>query len=154
MRGKQAKKRKAEKDILYDSPLVTRLVNQVMMGGKKSIAERAVYGALGRLDDDRVAALKALEGAMRNISPEQEVRSRRVGGATYQVPTPVTRSRATTLAVRWLVRAARKRKGVPMEKKLFAELSAAAKGEGEAVAKKQDVHRMADANRAFAHFRW
>jgi len=127
MRGRRAKKRQVEKDILYDSPLVSRLVNQVMMGGKKSIAEQAVYGALSRLDKDRVAALKVLEEAMRNVSPEQEVRSRRVGGATYQVPTPVTRNRSTTLAIRWLVRAARKRKGVPMEKKLFA---------------------------AFAHFRW
>jgi len=104
MRGRRAKKRQVEKDILYDSPLVSRLVNQVMMGGKKSIAEQAVYGALSRLDKDRVAALKVLEEAMRNVSPEQEVRSRRVGGATYQVPTPVTRNRSTTLAIRWLVR--------------------------------------------------
>ena len=154
MRGRQAKKRQVKKDILYDSPLVSRLVNQVMMGGKKSIAERAVYGALGRLDKDRVAALGVLEGAMRNVSPEQEVRSRRVGGATYQVPTPVSRSRSVTLAIRWLVNAARKRKGVPMEEKLFSELRAAAKGEGEAVAKRADMQRMADANRAFAHFRW
>ena len=154
MRGRQAKKRQVKKDILYDSPLVSRLVNQVMMGGKKSIAERAVYGALGRLDKDRVAALGVLEGAMRNVSPEQEVRSRRVGGATYQVPTPVSRSRSVTLAIRWLVNAARKRKGVPMEEKLFSELRAAANGEGEAVAKRADMQRMADANRAFAHFRW
>jgi len=154
MRGKRAKKMEISNDLLYDSPLVTRFVNRVMGKGKKSIAREIVYGALRELDEDRGKALTILEEAVRRVSPKEEVRSRRVGGATYQVPMPVSRDRSTTLAVRWIVEAARRRKGMPMVKKLAQELQEAAHGEGAAVAKKEDVHRMAEANRAFAHFRW
>lgn len=154
MRGKRAKKRQIKRDLLYHAPLVTRLINRVMKWGKKSVAERIVYGALENLEQDRGKALVVLEEAVKNTSPREEVRARRVGGATYQVPMPVNRDRSTTLAVRWLIEAARKRKGIPMVEKLTRELKDAARGEGAAVAKKEEVRRMAQANRAFAHFRW
>lgn len=154
MRGKRAKKRQIEKDLLYNSPLVTRFINRVMGRGKKSIASEIVYGALENLDEDRGKALLTLEEAVKNVSPREEVRSRRVGGATYQVPMPVSKDRSTTLAVRWIIEAAKKRKGVPMVEKFTRELKDAAQSQGAAVAKKEEVHRMAQANRAFAHFRW
>lgn len=154
MRGKRAKKRQVKRDLLYHSPLVSCLINRVVKWGKKSVAEKIVYGALENLDQDRAKALSVLEEAVKNVSPREEVRSRRVGGATYQVPMPVSRDRSTTLAVRWLIEAAKKRKGAPMVKKLTQELRDAARREGAAVAKKEEVRRMAEANRAFAHFRW
>lgn len=154
MRGKRAKKRQVKKDLRYDSALVTGLISRVLQQGKKSAAEKAVYGALANLDDDRGKALLALDEALKNILPQEEVRSRRVGGATYQFPVPLTRERAETLALRWLVTAARKRTGMPMVEKLTRELQDAAKGQGAAVNKKLEVERIAEANRAFAHFRW
>ena len=154
MRSKRAKKRKIENDLLYGSPLVTRFINRVMEQGKRGIAESIVYGALDSLDNDREKALAVLEKAVVNVSPREEVRSRRVGGATYQIPIPVKRDRSTTLAVRWIILAAKKKKGMPMVKRLTQELGAAARGEGAAVAKKEEVRRIAESNRAFAHFRW
>ncbi len=154
MRGKKAKKREVEKDLIYESELVARLVNQVMERGKKSVAERIVYGSLENLSEDREEALRLLEQAVGNVIPQEEVRSRRVGGATYQVPVPLRRDRATTLAIRWLVEAAKKNSGKPMVEKLTQELQNALHGEGAAVRKKEQVHRTAEANRAFAHFQW
>lgn len=124
------------------------------MGGKKSVAAEIVQQALLELSDDRKEAIEILEQAVGNAVPKQEVRSRRVGGATYQVPLLVSQRRAQTLAIRWLIQAARARKGMPMFKKLAAELKDAAGGAGEALKKRNQTHRMAESNRAFAHFRW
>jgi len=154
MRGKKAKKREKKKDLLYDSKLVNRFINQVMERGKRSVAEDIVYGALESLDGDKQSALQKLEQAVSNVTPQEEVRSRRVGGATYQVPIPVNRDRARTLAVRWIIDSARRQQGKPMVELLTQELQAALHGEGSAVRKKEQIHRTADANRAFAHFRW
>lgn len=153
-RGGKVKKREIKVDPLYKSRLVTRFINRVMAQGKKSVAEEIVYRALGNLSEDRKEALALLEKAVKKVMPSQEVRSRRVGGATYQVPMPVRHDRSEALAIRWLLQAARSRKGKPMIERLAAELKEAAEGKGEAFKKKENMHRMADANRAFAHFRW
>lgn len=150
----KVKKREIKVDPLYKSRLVTRFINRVMERGKKSIAEEIVYGALGNLSEDQKEALALLEKATKKVMPTQEVRSRRVGGATYQVPMPVRHDRSEALAVRWLLQAARARKGKPMVERLAAELKEAAEGKGEAFKKKETMHKMAEANRAFAHFRW
>lgn len=154
MRGKKAKKREKEKDLLYESKLVARFVSQVMERGKKGVAEKIVYGALENLSTDREEAVRLLERAVSNVRPNEEVRSRRVGGATYQVPIPLKRDRATTLALRWIIEAAKRKEGKPMIEFLTQELKAALHGEGDAVRKKEQVHRIAESNRAFAHFRW
>ncbi len=154
MRGKKAKKRETEKDLIYESKLVARFVNQVMERGKKGVAEKIVYGALENLSEDKKEALQLLEQAVNNVRPDEEVRSRRVGGATYQVPVPLKNERATTLAVRWIIDSAKKKSGKSMVKLLSQELQAALHGEGDAMRKKEQVHRTAEANRAFAHFRW
>lgn len=148
------RKREIKVDPLYKSRLVTRFINRAMERGKKSVAEDAVYGALGNLSEDQKEALAVLEKAVKKVMPAQEVRSRRVGGATYQVPMPVRHDRSEALAVRWLLQAARARKGKPMVERLAAEIKEAAEGKGEAFKKKENMHRMAEANRAFAHFRW
>jgi small subunit ribosomal protein S7 len=126
-----------------------------MLDGKKSIAERIMYGALGlaadRLNMDPV---EVYEKAMNNVRPQIEVRPRRVGGATYQVPVEVRPDRAQALAIRWIIQYSRSRKGIPMMERLARELSDACKGEGGSVKKREDTHRMAEANRAFAHYRW
>lgn len=150
----KVKKREIKVDPLYKSRLVTRFINRVMERGKKPIAEEIVYGALGNLSEDQKEALALLEKATKRVMPTQEVRSRRVGGATYQVPMPVRHDRSEALAVRWLLQAARARKGKPMVERLAAELKEAAEGKGEAFKKKETMHKMAEANRAFAHFRW
>lgn len=150
----KVKKREIKVDPLYKSRLVTRFINRVMERGKKSIAEEIVYGALGNLSEDQKEALALLEKATKKVIPTQEVRSRRVGGATYQVPMPVRHDRSEALAVRWLLQAARSRKGKPMVERLAAEIKDAAESKGEAFKKKETMHRMAEANRAFAHFRW
>ncbi|MFH1896547.1 MAG: 30S ribosomal protein S7 [bacterium] len=156
MRGKQAPKRITENDPVYKSKLITRLINKIMQDGKKSLAENIVYKAL-----DNVAKAKGvenpltvLEGAFANISPKQEVRSRRVGGANYQIPVSVRFDRAQTLSIRWLLATARGKKGKPMHQALSEAIIEAAENRGDAVKKKEDTHRMADANKAFAHFRW
>jgi small subunit ribosomal protein S7 len=152
MRGKSAIKRELAPDSKYGSVLVSKLVNYVMFDGKKSIAEKVVYACL-----DKVAAetkqnpIDVFDEALKNITPTVEVKSKRVGGANYQVPMPVRGDRRYALAYRWLLIAARGKKGRPMADKLAEELMLAAKNEGEAVKKRADVQRMAEANRAFAH---
>ena len=154
MRGKKAKKRVIENDPLYRSRLVARLINRMIVGGRKRTAERIVYGALENLSQDRRGAVTLLEQAVRYVMPTQEVRSRRVGGATYQVPISVKHDRREALAIRWIIAAAKSTTGKPMVERLTEELKAAADNSGEAVKKKVSTHKMAQANRAFAHFRW
>ena len=153
MRRPLKKKRTWRPDEKYGSEGVERFVNAVMWDGKKDTARKIVYGAL-----DIVAkegdALELFDTAIRNVSPLMEVRSRRVGGANYQVPREVPQQRRLSLSYRWLITAARNHKGRPMAEKLAAQLLAAAKNEGDAIKKKDEMHRMADANKAFAHFAW
>src|SRR3989344_6031769 len=151
MRSGKSNKKSIQSDLLFKSRVVTRMINTVMLSGKKSLAEKIVYGALSRLSEDRKDALTAFEHAVKNVMPMQEVRSRRVGGATYQVPVPLKHDRSETLAVRWVSMASRSRKGKPMDQKLFEELKDAYTGVGNAVKKKDDTHKMAEANRAFSH---
>ncbi|MHA2610329.1 MAG: 30S ribosomal protein S7 [bacterium JZ-2024 1] len=153
-RGK-AEKRIIPPDGKYHSVLVQRLINKVMKDGKKSVAEWIVYGALERVGEKtKKNPLEVLEQAIHNVTPLLQVRSRRVGGANYQVPVEVPPEKGLSLALRWLVEASRARKGRNMIEKLSAEILDAQKNEGGAVRKKQEVHRMAEANRAFAHYRW
>jgi len=152
MRGRRAKKRSIEPDPIYKSKLVTRMINLIMLKGEKSVAEKIVYGAISKLSKDDKEALQMFEQAIKNIMPEQEVRSRRVGGATYQVPIPLKHDRSEALAIRWIVGIARRKKGKTMIDRLFIELKNAHESVGDAIKKKEDTHRMAEANRAFAHF--
>lgn len=148
-------KRKVEPDVRYNSVIVARLINKVMKGGKKSVAARIVYDTLDIVERRaKRPPLEVMEEAMRNILPVLEVKPRRVGGSTYQIPIEVTPRRRASLAVRWLLAAARNRPGKSMAEKLAGELIDAAQGTGAAVKKKEDTHRMAEANRAFAHYRW
>ena len=148
-------KRPLVDDPVYGSKLVSQLVNRILLDGKKSIAEAIVYGALEtvaeKTDQDPVVVLKR---ALDNIRPALEVRSRRVGGATYQVPVEVRPSRATTLALRWLVDFSRKRRDKTMTERLANEIMDASNGLGAAVKRREDMHKMAESNRAFAHYRW
>ncbi len=143
-------------DPRYDSPLVGHLVSKVMLSGKRSLAQRIVYAAIDRANEgvDTVDPLEVLTRAVENAKPRVEVKSRRVGGATYQVPLEVEPARSESLAMRWIVGYARNRKGVPMYVALANEIKDAANNQGAAVRKRDDVHKMAQANRAFAHFRW
>ena len=145
-----------KKDARYASPMVARLISTVMRRGKKSIAEHIVYTAIdkSREGTDTVDPLETLNKAIENVKPRLEVKSRRVGGAPYQVPMEVPTERQLALAMRWIVNFAKSRKGVPMENALANELRDAASGQGNAIKKRDDVHKMAQANRAFAHFRW
>jgi small subunit ribosomal protein S7 len=140
-------------DLEYKSEAISRFVNTVMKDGKKDTARRVVYKALDIIKKDS-DPLETFETAIRNVSPLMEVRSRRVGGANYQVPREVPQQRRISLAYRWLINAARAKKGKPMAEKLANEIMMAAKNEGEAIKKKDDMHRMAEANKAFAHFAW
>jgi small subunit ribosomal protein S7 len=144
------------KDPRYDSTLVAKFVNTVMGGGKKSLAERLVYAAIERANEgsDNVDPLEILTRAVENAKPRVEVKSRRVGGATYQVPLEVSGNRQESLAIRWLVSFARARKGTPMHVALSNEIRDAASNSGSAVRRRDEMHKMAQANRAFAHFRW
>lgn len=144
------------KDSRYDSEVVGHLINRIMVGGKKSLAERIVYAAIDRLNEnsDAVDPLELVTRAIENAKPRVEVKSRRVGGATYQVPLEVAAGRSESLAMRWIVGFARNRKGTPMHQALANELRDAATNQGNAIRKRDDVHKMAQANRAFAHFRW
>ncbi len=149
------RKRPLVNDPVYGSPMVTQLVNRILLDGKKSVAERIVYGALqGVADKSDQEPLAVLKRAMDNIRPSLEVRSRRVGGATYQVPVEVKPGRATTLALRWLVDYARDRREKTMTERLMNEILDATNGLGAAVKRREDTHRMAESNRAFAHYRW
>ena len=154
-RRRVAAKREVLPDPKFGSELLAKFVNMVMQSGKKSVAERIVYGALDQVQtkghEDPVAVMtKALD----NVRPMVEVKSRRVGGATYQVPVEVRSVRRTTLAMRWVIEAARKRSEKSMPLRLAGELLDAAESRGSAVKKREDVHRMAEANKAFSHYRW
>ena len=150
-----AVKREISSDAKYHSVTVARLINKVMRCGKKSTAERIVYAALQVVEQqESKAPVSVLEQAVKNATPLLEVKSRRIGGATYQVPVEVRPDRGLSLAVRWLVNSARARTGKSMVEKLAAELSGASKGQGATIKRREDIHRMAEANRAFAHFRW
>jgi len=154
-RRSQATKRQITPDARYQSVIVSRLINRIMRHGKKSTAEKIVYGALDTMEERGAKApATVLEQAVRNATPQLEVKSRRIGGATYQVPVEVQPARALSLAIRWLVASAEARPGKSMAEKLAGELSDAAKGQGVTIKKRDDTHRMAEANRAFAHYRW
>jgi small subunit ribosomal protein S7 len=150
-----APKRPLVADPVYQSPLVTQLVNKVLVDGKRSVAEAIVYGALegdrAKNDTDPVVTLKR---ALDNVKPALEVRSRRVGGATYQVPIEVRASRSTTLGLRWLIQYSRGRREKTMTERLMNELLDASNGLGAAVKRREDTHKMAESNKAFAHYRW
>ena len=154
MRSKKAKKRIVEADPVYKSKLVTRFTNVLMLDGKKSLARKILYTVIDSMSEDKKDSIVKFEEAVKNVMPKMEVRSRRVGGATYQVPVPLKHDRSEALAIKWLIEAARNKKGMPMKDRLVGELVAALKNEGNAIKKRDDVHRMADANKAFAHFKW
>ena len=154
MRLPLKQKRVWRADLKYGSETVTRFINALMWDGKKDVARSVVYDALAEIEKGGSNPLETFEAALRNVSPLMEVRSRRVGGANYQVPREVPQSRRLALSFRWLISAARSKKGKPMAEKLAAELLLASKNEGDAIKKKDEMHRMADANKAFAHFAW
>jgi len=155
-RRHQATRRAVQTDAKFNSTLVSRLVNTVMKSGKKSTAQRIVYGAFVQIAEKNPASnpLEILQRAVDNAKPRLEVKARRVGGATYQVPVEVTTDRQFALALRWLVDFADARKGQPMKQALAAEIMEAFQGQGNAIRKRDEVHKMAQANKAFAHFRW
>ena len=155
MRRNQAVRRPVEPDPRFQSRLVTAFTNKVLMNGKKSVAERIVYGALDRVEGQTGRpGIDVFEQAVRNVTPVIEVKPRRVGGATYQVPVDIRGERRQALALRWLLTAARGRNGRSMEERLAAEVLDAANNTGVAVRRKEETHRMAEANRAFVHYRW
>jgi small subunit ribosomal protein S7 len=154
-RRKQAIKREILPDPKFGNKTLSKFINTVMLDGKKSVAEKIVYGALDRVSEkSKVEPIDLFEKALNNIRPMVEVKSRRVGGANYQVPVEVRASRSMALAMRWLVDASRKRGEKSMPQRLAGELLDAAENRGAAVKKREDTHRMAEANKAFAHFRW
>jgi small subunit ribosomal protein S7 len=156
MRGKRAKRRTQKIDGKYGNPIIARLINKVMQDGKKTVAEELVYSAIEsgaenvKEKDVNVFINKAID----NVRPSLEIKARRVGGANYQVPMPVSPRRQETLAVRWIIDVCRKKSGKSFDRILMGELVAAYNGEGDALKKKLDTERMAEANKAFAHFRW
>ena len=153
MRGKQAPKRKILPDPKYQNPILAKFINTIMRKGKKTVAQQNVYGAFALIQErTKQEPLVVFEQAMKNITPLVEVKSRRVGGANYQIPIPVRVERRQALAFRWLIIGAAQRKGKPMADKLATELIEASQNQGFAVKKRADIHRMAEANRAFAHF--
>jgi len=155
MSKKKKTKRVILPDILYDNVSVSKFINQVMRKGKKTIAKKIVYGAFDIVKEKtKKEPIEIFELALRNASPLLEVRPKRIGGATYQVPVEVRGERKLTLAMRWIIGAAKSKKGKPMKEKLAEELIAAANNTGVAIKKKEDTHKMAEANRAFAHFAW
>ena len=163
MRRKKKEKRDLFPDPMYDSLLAAKFTNYLMISGKKSTARKVLWGALdeikniapaGKTGKQNEEPVAILEQALKNVTPLVEIRPRRIGGATYQVPREVPQDRAFSLACRWLINAARAKKGKPMAKKLAEEILLALKNEGTAIKKKMDMHRMAEANRAFAHFAW
>ncbi len=141
-------------DPKHGSQLIARFINMVMKSGKKSVAEGIVYGALDHIGEKNAEPLNLVEKALNNVAQAVEVKSRRVGGATYQVPVEVRATRRTALAMRWVIEAARKRGENSMPRKLAAELLEAAENRGAAVKKREETHRMAEANKAFSHYRW
>ena len=155
-RRKRVYNRPELKDARYESSVIAKLINSIMTGGKKSLAERIVYKAIDKANEgyDAIDPVEIVNRAVENSKPRVEVKSRRVGGATYQVPLEVSADRQESLAMRWIVTFARKRKGVPMHVALANEIRDAASNSGSAVRKRDETHKMAQANRAFAHFRW
>jgi len=155
MRRKIKNKAKRKPDFKYDSLNVERLTNYVMKDGKKSIAREVVYSSFDEISQaTKKDPMEVFELALKNTTPLMEVRSRRVGGANYQVPREVQPDRGEMLAMRWIVQAARGKKGKPMHKKLSEELISASNNEGDAIKKRENVHKMAESNKAFAHFSW
>jgi small subunit ribosomal protein S7 len=153
MRKKRVYKKFHQPDVVHDRIDLSRFINYMMQDGKKSIAERIVYGAFDVIEkESKQVPLEVFDKALANAAPQVEVASKRVGGANYQVPREVRPERRFILACRWIIGAARSKKGKPMANRLAEELLAAAKGEGAAIKKKLDMHKMAEANRAFAHF--
>lgn len=151
------KKKLLREDPLYNTELISRFINRVMKSGKKSVAQKVVYGAFKQIEDKGENALDVFQRAINNVSPKIEVHSRRVGGASYQVPTEVRGNRRMSLAIRWLIQAATKRSNKEyhsFSEKLAVELLEASKGLGEAIKRKETTHKMAEANRVFSHFRW
>jgi len=154
-RRHQAERREILPDAKFGDRVLTKFMNNLMHDGKKSVAEGIVYGALGRVEDRmKRQPVEVFHEALDNVKPSVEVRSRRVGGATYQVPVEVRPERREALAIRWLITAARGRNENTMEERLAAELLDAANNRGTAVKKREDTHKMADANKAFSHYRW
>jgi len=144
-----------EPDFKYDSVLLSRFINKLNFSGKKILAQKALYGAMDIIKDkSKEDPLKVFLAALNNIRPLVVVKARRIGGATYQVPVELPQQRGETIAMRWLISFARLRKGMPIRQKLAEEILAAYKNEGAAIKKKEDTHRMAEANKAFAHYRW
>ncbi len=156
MRRKVKNRNEVNPDMVYNSVKVEKFINYVMMGGKKNTARKVVYGAFDIIKEKtgNKNPLEAFDGALKNAGPSMEVRSRRVGGANYQVPREVRPERRLALAMRWILASAKSKKGSPMHKRLADELIAASNSEGEAVKKKENTHKMAEANKAFAHFAW
>lgn len=154
-RRRKAEKRDVLPDSKYNDKVVTKFINGLMVDGKKSIAENIFYEALEEIEKEtNESGIEIFRRAMENVRPQLEVRSRRIGGATYQVPVEVRKDRQQTLAIRWLIRYTRERKEYGMIQKLKKELIAAANSEGGSVKKKEDTYKMAEANRAFAHYKW
>ncbi len=150
-----AEKREVVADAKYNDIVVAKFMNSLMLAGKKSVAEAILYGAMAELEEKiKKPALEIFKTALDNVKPQLEVRSRRVGGATYQVPTEVRADRQQALAIRWIIGAARGRSEKTMEERLFNELQDAYNNRGTAIRKREDTHRMAEANKAFAHFKW
>ena len=156
MRRRSVKRAETPPDPRYNNRLVQKMINMLMFDGKKSVSERVVYDAFDLLKKSSGTndVLTVFHKAIENVRPHVELKARRVGGATYQIPIEVRHDRGMSLALRWLRIAARARKGAPMSKRLSDELLAAFKGEGSAVKKREETHKMAEANRAFAHYRW
>jgi len=155
VRRRRAEKRKIDPDPIYNDILVTKLINTIMWSGKKATAQRIVYGAFDSIREKTgKEPLEVFKKAMDNIKPAVEVRPRRVGGATYQVPVEVGENRKISLGLRWLLKASRSKKGRPMRTKLSEEILSAYENQGAAVKRREDTHKMAEANRAFAHFKW
>ena len=153
MRGKRIPKRKIQPDPKFESLIIAKFINQVMERGKKSTAQRIVYGCFDLISEKtKQDPLEIFDQALKNVTPILEVKSKRIGGANYQIPVEVRGDRRLALALRWIIAAAAEKKGKPMIEKLAEEIIAASNKQGGAFAKKEDVHRMADANRAFAHF--
>ena len=154
-RKKKAPKKKQILDPRYKSPIIPKLINSIMYDGKKTVAEKIVYDAIDKIKSkSKDEPLNIFNEAINNIKPTVEVRSRRVGGATYQVPVEVKSKRSQALALRWLIDASRKRKDKKMSDKLFNEIFDAYNNKGSAIKKKEDTHKMAESNKAFAHYRW
>lgn len=153
-RGKKITPKILQPDTKFKSKVVSKMINMIMYDGKKSLAKRIVYETLDMLHEDPKESRRIFEESVKNVMPEFEVRTRRVGGANYQIPMPLKHGRSEALALRWIIDSARSAKGKPMRDRLVNELRSAIKNEGTAIKKKQETHRMAEANKAFAHFAW